>query len=381
MRNQKICIIGDGLSGLTAALSLKNLNLEIDLFFKEAKKPFITDTRTTAISQSSFKFLKDEINIEKSNLFWPCKKINLFYEKDNKNFNFLNYDENKNNLMYIYQNQKLKKYLFHKLKKSKNVKLIKKEIKKIDHKDGTIELSKKKRKSYDLVILCLGRESIHYKKILNEKSIKKDYKEVAITCHVKHNSKINGASQYFYEEGPLAILPFKNSFFSLVWSVDNKFFKNNETNIKLIIERKIKTILTKNSKIKISKIKSFPIFLRLSKKYHNKNCLILGEGLHTIHPIAGQGFNLILRDIKKLKELLKKNIDLGLNIKNSFILKNFYNSRNAENTIFGLGVDLTNHFFKKNKHFNGTKFALLENIVKYKNFKKITKYISDKGFF
>ena len=99
MRNQKICIIGDGLSGLTAALSLKNLNLEIDLFFKEAKKPFITDTRTTAISQSSFKFLKDEINIEKSNLFWPCKKINLFYEKDNKNFNFLNYDENKNNLM------------------------------------------------------------------------------------------------------------------------------------------------------------------------------------------------------------------------------------------------------------------------------------------
>ena len=167
----------------------------------------------------------------------------------------------------------------------------------------------------------------------------------------------------------------------MVWSVDNKFFEKNNLNIKSIIEKKIKNILKTNSKIKISKIKSFPIFLRLSKKYHNKNCLILGEGLHTIHPIAGQGFNLILRDIKKLKEIIKKNIDLGLNIKNSFVLKNFYNSRNAENTIFGLGVDLTNHFFKKSKNFNKAKLTLLENIVKYKNFKKITKYISDKGFF
>ena len=35
------------------------------------------------------------------------------------------------------------------------------------------------------------------------------------------------------------------------------------------------------------------------------NILILGEGLHIIHPLAGQGFNLVLRDIKKLQEILK----------------------------------------------------------------------------
>ena len=47
MKNQRICIIGDGLTGLTTTLALKNLNLSIDLFQGKNIKNFKNDTRTT----------------------------------------------------------------------------------------------------------------------------------------------------------------------------------------------------------------------------------------------------------------------------------------------------------------------------------------------
>ena len=53
--------------------------------------------------------------------------------------------------------------------------------------------------------------------------------------------------------------------------------------------------------ITISNIQSYPISLSLRRQYHQKNILILGEGLHTIHPVAGQGFNLVLKGYKKIK--------------------------------------------------------------------------------
>ena len=103
------------------------------------------------------------------------------------------------------------------------------------------------------------------------------------------------------------------------------------------------------NKLSVSNIQSFPIFLGLKKNYFKKNILILGEGLHTIHPVAGQGFNLVLRDIRKLKEILKYYSTLGISLKNSYALNDFYKSRKPENIIMRFGVDLTHRFFKK-KH-------------------------------
>ena len=380
MKNQKICIIGDGLSGLTTALALKKLGIEIDLFYKKNIKSSNIDTRVTAISEKNFQFLSTIIKIKNSDLFWPSKKINLFYENKNKYFNFLNFEENKGNMMYIFQNNNLKNVLIKKIKKVKNIKLINKSVEDIGHNKTYIKL-KNKKIYYDLIILCLGRKSYLYNSIITDRSIKKDYKETSITCVVKHNLKINGTSQFFLKEGPLAILPFKKLYFSIVWSLDRDFYLKNINNIRSLLVEKLKFIFKEKLKIKISKINQFPIHLNLSNQYYKKNTLILGEGIHSIHPLAGQGFNLILRDIKKIKNLIKKNMQLGLALKDSNILKEFYNSRNPENTLLALGVDLTNAFFKKNKYLEPTKFFLLKNIENFGSIKKISKYVSNKGFF
>ena len=64
MKNQKICIIGDGLAGLSTTLTLKNLDLDIDVFYKKTNKSK-QDNRTTAISETNFQFLSKQMKLKK----------------------------------------------------------------------------------------------------------------------------------------------------------------------------------------------------------------------------------------------------------------------------------------------------------------------------
>ena len=218
-----------------------------------------------------------------------------------------------------------------------------------------------------------------YEKIVNLRSIKKDYKEISLTGHIKHKLKDLKTSQFFLKEGPLAILPFSKNQFSFIWSLDNSFYKLNSKKIKNLIINKIANILKITQGIKITNFQSYPINLNLMRKYHNENILILGEGLHTIHPVAGQGFNLVLRDIKKLKEILQYYLDLGISLKSSYALKDFHSQRKPENILFGIGIDATHKFFKKNRYLDPFKEIIIKNISKNNMLKKISKLISNQG--
>jgi 2-octaprenyl-6-methoxyphenol hydroxylase len=377
MNKQKICIIGDGLAGLSTALILSQENIEIDLYGDIAKKNTIKkDNRTIAISESNFQFIKNKIKTTSVNIFWPCKEINLFFEDNKKIKSFLQY--RKRNLMYIFKNKELKKELDIQILAKKNIKLIKKKINAIDYNNGS-KMINKKIFYYDLIILCVGGHTKLYNKITQGRSIEKNYKEISLTTTIQHSSKINTVSQFFLNEGPLAILPFSKKNFSIVWSVSNLFFHKNKKSLKKILRNKIISLL-QNLKIKkIDEIHSYPIKLNLKTRYYKKNILILGDGLHSVHPMAGQGFNLVLRDIKKLSELVTDALKIGLSLKTSFVLKDFYQARKPENTILGLGINITNMFFKDNKYFSPIRKRILENISNSNFIKKISQRISDKG--
>ena len=269
--------------------------------------------------------------------------------------------------MYVFENDKFKNLLLKEILKKK-IKIIRKEIKNLD------ELKK-----YDLIILCLGGRSKVYNKIIKKRSIFKDYNEVAVTGYVKHKFKSLNTSQFFLKEGPLAILPFSKSCFSFVWSLNKKFYEDNSKRINDLVKIKISEILKIQKNLSISNIQSYPISLGLKRQYHKKNILILGEGLHSIHPVAGQGFNLVLRDIKKLKEIIEYYSGLGISIKNSYALNDFYINRKPENMIMGLGVDVTHKFFKQNKYLDPFKKVIIRNISNNQVLKKISKIISNQG--
>ena len=226
MEQQKICIIGDGLAGLITAIILSKQNLKIELYSSPKKKSKNLDNRTTAISESNFQFIKNNLNFKKKSLLWPCRDINLFFEEENKITNFLNFNEKNKNSMYVFQNKFLKEKLIQMVKIKKNIKVIKKNVDEINSEVGYLTIENKKR-LYDLIILCIGGQSQLYNKIEAGRSIKKNYEEVAITAIIKHNVKIINASQFFLKEGPLAILPFHKNIFSVVWSISRRYFEEN----------------------------------------------------------------------------------------------------------------------------------------------------------
>ena len=362
MKKQRICIVGDGLSGLMTTLSLNKLEgLEIDLISK--KNNHSKDKRTTAISASNYDFFNEVLDKLDKKLFWPSKKIDLFYETKDQNMNFLNFSENKKNLMYVFENNKIKDVLLKEIKKKK-IKILQKNINELNDLDG-----------YDMKVLCLGRFSKIYKSIIDKRSLDKDYKEIAITGYVKHNIKDLNTAQYFLKEGPLAILPYSKNNFSFVWSVDKEFSKKD---INLVVKSKICKVL-KTKKINISNLQSYPLMLNLKRTYYKNDILILGEGLHTIHPVAGQGFNLVLRDINKLQEILKYYSGLGMSLKSSPAFEDFTNNRKSENIITGIGIDLAHNFFKQNKLLDPFKEIILKNISKNNTLKTISKFISNQG--
>ena len=362
MKKQRICIVGDGLSGLMTALALNKIEgLEVHLISKKNKP--LKDKRTTAISASNYEFLSSVVGKLDKKLFWPSNKINLFYETKDQNMNFLNFNEDKKNLMYILENDKVKVKLLKEIKKKK-IKTLKKNINNLKDLSG-----------YDLKILCLGRSSKLYQNIIDKRSLDKDYKEIAITGYVKHSLKNLNTAQYFLKNGPLAILPFSKNNFSFVWSVNKEFPKKN---INKVVKSKICEIL-KTKKIKISNQQPYPLQLNLKRTYFKKDVLILGEGLHTVHPVAGQGFNLVLRDINKLQEILKYYTGLGMSLKSCPALEDFTTNRKAENIITGIGIDLTHNFFKQSKLLDPFKETILKNVSKNNTFKKISKFISNQG--
>ena len=93
---------------------------------------------------------------------------------------------------------------------------------------------------------------------------------------------------------------------------------------------------------------SFNLNLKLQKNYFYKNILFFGDSIHSIHPLAGQGFNMTIRDIIKLIKIIDQKVNLGLSLDKS-MFKEFENKTKSYNAIFSFGIDFIHEFFKFNK--------------------------------
>ena len=83
--------------------------------------------------------------------------------------------------------------------------------------------------------------------------------------------------------------------------------------------------------------------------------------MHQIHPLAGQGFNMTLRDIKILLSLIDESQSLGLPIDKNILIK-FENKIKHYNFIFGSGIDFIHEFFKFDNKLNN---VVTKNILMF----------------
>ncbi len=360
-----ICLIGKNLTTLVLSKILINKGIKVDLYYSDnkiTKNMHNTISRTIGLSNDSIEFLESEKILYKKKC-WDIKKINLYKGESFKSF--LNFDSKKSSF-FIASYNNFYKSLEASLKKNKLIK-----IKKEKNQNSLLKIEKK---NYEIIIIS-DTNNYLFKKYFS-KHIKKNYNSVAFTTIIYHNNiKNDTAEQYFTKFGPLAFLPVSNTKTSVVFSIfDKDLIKNNSKVLKLIYHYnhlyKIKNV---------SALQQFPINLSLSRNYFYKNILSFGDAIHKIHPLAGQGFNMTLRDAKILNQLIKKNLDLGLNL--DTVLEKFEVERKNSNFIFAMGVDFLHEFFKLNNKYN---IKSIDNLFKFinKNIFIKKKFVSfaEKGF-
>jgi 2-octaprenyl-6-methoxyphenol hydroxylase len=328
----RVCILGHGLSSLTLAKALVNQNIYVEIISnKKNLKGGLS--RTLGISKSNINFFnKNIINIEK--LLWKLKKIEI-YADNLKNEKLLNFEKNNDQIFSIIKNHDLHQVLEKDLLKSKYF------TKRYFKNENLSFLN-----DYNIIINCN-----YFNNFTNKyfgKKIIKEYNSVAYTTIISHKKIINNtAVQIFTKRGPLAFLPISNIETSIVYSVHNSVKKEKDIN-ELIKQYNLKYKIDKIDKIENFELKSLNL-----RSYYHKNILAFGDLLHKIHPLAGQGFNMTIRDIKILTNIIKNKLDLGLELDSS-VNKEFEKNAKYKNFIFSNGVDLIHEIFNYERKTNNS---------------------------
>ena len=351
-----VCIIGDGLTSLSLAKNLINKKVNVHIYQKKKVKGSSLD-RTIGVAKSNLEFFKKEILEIPNKKVWGIKKIEIYSEKL-KNNKIINFENNNSDLFYMVKNNEFYDLLNSKLIKSKFFKKIK--IEKDNFYKKLLDENK-----YDLIINCDSNNFLSKKYF--SKKIDKDYCNEAYTTVLKHKKLKNDiAIQIFTKFGPIAYLPISNTETSVVCSLDTKEKKYNNDEI-------INLININNPKYKIQKILKLSKFrLKLSniRNYHYKNILAFGDLLHKVHPLAGQGFNMTIRDIKILSEIINSKINLGIQL-DSLICEEFEKKTKHINFIFSNGIDFIYEFFNLDKKIKDQNLSkILKLLGRNKNLSK-----------
>ncbi len=345
----KLCILGNGLTGLCLAKFLVNKGIYVHIF-PNKKKLAQDKNRTIGISKNNIDFFNKEI-LDINEFLWNINKIEI-YSDNLKNEKILDFQNKNNTLFATFKNYKLYKYLLSNLKKNKFCSFPKNK--------------KLNIKSYSLIINCDGENEISKKFFFNK--FKKIYNSYAYTTIIKHK-KINNnvACQIFTKKGPLAFLPISENETSIVYSIRG----NQDLDLKKLVQK----YNYKYSIINFGKSSSFKLKSLNLRSYYYKNILAFGDLLHKLHPLAGQGFNMSLRDINDFCEIIKFRLDHGLELDSSICL-DFEKKTKHKNFLFSTGIDFVYEFFnyesKINNSFLSRSLKLIgENKLFNKSFEKI----------
>jgi len=236
---------------------------------------------------------------------------------------------------------------------------------------------------YNLIIICTGNDSSLIKKIFKNEAFQYSYEETAITSILKHNSLQNNvARQIFLNNEIIAFLPISKTKTSIVWTV-NKNIVNDLKKNDLLLKNKIKFYAKdylKNVKF-VTNFEYKDLNFSIRKKYYQDRILLFGEALHVVHPLAGQGFNMIIRDLESLRKTLKSKIELGLDIGTSDILSEFSEKIKPENFIYSFGIDfLKNCFSIESKNLKKLRNNIILKLSKNNIVKDIFFNLANKGF-
>lgn len=198
-----------------------------------------------------------------------------------------------------------------------------------------------------LLVAADGRDSA-LREMAGIKTVGWSYDQVGLVATIGHDRPHNGrAIQHFMPSGPFAILPLTQNRSSLVWTEDADVARDVATYDDEQFLSHVKTRFgTRFGDLRLAGPRgAFPLRLQIARAYRSTRFALLADAAHAVHPIAGQGLNIGLRDVAALSELVIDASRLGLDIGSDVVLSQYERWRRFDSTSLAFAMDGVNRLF------------------------------------
>ena len=368
--NYDITIVGGGLTGKLMASILVNSNIipEKNLCWINTDSKSSIDKRVSFINYNNFLKLKKscKCNFLKKK-FIKISKIEI-HNMNGKNP--LNLEE-KNSHGIIIRNDILKENLNF---PDNNLVIHKSRVASTncDQLFRYLILEDGKKIKTSLVLSADGNSSL-LRKLSNINYINHAFNHTIISGYLNcKNFDMFSAKQIFLKDSFIGLLPYSKNMINFVWSLDSVILNKN-SNFKYYNEliKRLNYFFSKDNisfispKSKNIKLQIYPINVKYVQKPFQKRIALIGDAAHTIHPLAGQGFNLSIEDCFDVLKCLQNAKKVGKDFGEVSVLKEYNYLRKYRIKFITLVTTSLFYIFKNQKNF-------LNKLINY-SFEKIDK--------
>ena len=181
-----------------------------------------------------------------------------------------------------------------------------------------------------------------------------DYDQAGIVVTVGHERDHEGrAEEHFLPAGPFAILPLKGKRSSLVWTEKRR----DAERIVALPENEFHAELERRFGLHLGEVKvldkprAFPLGYFVARSFIGERLALIGDAAHVIHPIAGQGLNMGLKDVAALAESIVDAGRLGMDFGQSDVLERYQRWRRFDTMSMGVATNVLNLMFSNDLPF------------------------------
>jgi len=346
-----VAVVGGGMVGAATALALARAGFATALLEARAPAPWSVqdevDLRVVGLAPSSIGLLEDlgvwtSIRTSRAS---PYAQMHVWDAASGAAIHFDAAQQDRDLLGYIVENNLVQWQLWQALESAGVRRLCPAQVSGYEVLDDRVQLTlqgaEAETMSARLLVAADGAAS-PLRAMAGIETHGRDYAQRGVVAHVATERAHEGTAwQRFVDTGPLALLPLADGRSSMVWSLPEAEAQR----VLALDDQAFFDALGVASDFRLGRITgataraAFPLRLQLAETYQAERFVLLGDAAHAVHPLAGQGVNLGLRDVVELRDTLVAARDAGSDIAAPHVLRRYARRRRSADTMDALGFD------------------------------------------
>jgi 2-octaprenyl-3-methyl-6-methoxy-1,4-benzoquinol hydroxylase/2-octaprenylphenol hydroxylase len=344
-----LAVVGGGMVGAAAALALSRAGFSTALLEARPPSPWQpqddVDLRVVGLAPSSIKLL-NELDVWTSirnARACPYAHMHVWDAGNGAAIHFDAADEGRDQLGYIVENNMVQWTLWQALDAAGVQRLCPAAVQDFETRPDRVVLALADGESVAVRLLVAadgGSSPLRERAGIGTRG--RDYMQRAVVAHVStERPHAQTCWQRFLPTGPLALLPLQDGRSSIVWSLP----EDEARRVLALDDEAFLNELGVASDFRLGRITAttpraaFPLKLQLAERYQAERFVLLGDAAHVVHPLAGQGVNLGLRDVAELRDSLVAARDAGRDFASSQVLRRYARRRRSADTLDAHGFD------------------------------------------